>query len=156
MGVQAQQGIKRMWSVGVPRTAKYSMLQKYSIALALADRPDLQGRTAHADLIWFGRLRNKVIHFEPECRSIPGAPSKMEDILPGKFAASRFFLHSPSNPYSPDGCLGYDCLRRGINACVFGYRVHECFKSPISALFRLSFSWGRDRPGLKPDRRGGC
>jgi hypothetical protein len=73
--------------------------------------------TAHGDLIWFGRLRNKVIHFEPEWHSIPGAPSKMEDILPCKFAASRFFLHSPVNPYLPDRWLGYDCLRWG-NQCL--------------------------------------
>jgi hypothetical protein len=115
-----------------------------------------KGQTAHGDLIWFERLRNKVIHFEPEWHSIPGAPSKMEDILPSKFAASRFFLHSPGNPYLPDRCLGYDCLKWGIKACVFGYGVHECFESPISALFRLPlFSWVRPS-ALKPDRRARC
>jgi hypothetical protein len=73
----------------------------------------------------------------------------MEDILPSKFAASRFLPTLSGNPYVPDRCRGYDCLRWGINACVFGYGVHECFESPISALFRLPlFSWVETGRGL--------
>jgi hypothetical protein len=55
-----------MWSKGVPRTARYSTLEKYEICLVLLRRPPMdQSKVQYQNARAVVELRNHFMHFEP-------------------------------------------------------------------------------------------
>ncbi|MEK4074392.1 hypothetical protein MHI01_10820 [Paenibacillus sp. FSL M7-0656] len=59
--------INSMWELGIPKTAKYSILEKYQIALTLADKNLFKkGVSPYQDVYLLIQVRNAITHYEPE------------------------------------------------------------------------------------------
>lgn len=114
--------LKETWSIGVPRTAAYSVLQKYDIALVICGQPPFnRGAKERQDANDLIRLRNALIHYEPEwipagSRSGPDALHKLARILKLRFPLNP--LYSPNNPLYPDRCLSSGCTRWAVASCL--------------------------------------
>ncbi len=109
--------LAELWKAGVPRTARYTVTEKYSIALALADRPPFdRGSDPWQSAVLLTRLRNALTHYEPEW--VPAAsvgavaPHQFERALRGKFAINP--LAADSLPFYPDKVLGFGCAAWAI------------------------------------------
>ena len=60
----------KLWKLGVPRRAPYSILNKFEVALALADKePFDQGAKPYQEVKLLVTLRNEWIHYEPGWRA---------------------------------------------------------------------------------------
>lgn len=100
----------QLWQRGIPRTASYSILQKYAVALLLNGREAMPiGANPHQDAQALVELRNALIHFEPETTVAftddeATKQHKFEGRLRGKFAPST--LTGQGNPFFPDKVLG--------------------------------------------------
>jgi hypothetical protein len=102
-----------MWRRGVPRTARYPILEKYDIALALARKPPLsRGEQPYQDADALIAIRNALVHYEPSWEVATHQPAegerhKFEKRLSGRF--HRNPLTGEGNPFWPDKCLSYGC-----------------------------------------------
>jgi len=116
--------MSKMWQQGIPRTARYPILDKYAVALTLADKPQADtGSSPYQDVRCLIDLRNSLIHFEPEWTA--AGPKDSEDqwsahrhekALRGKFALNPLL---PSvNPFYPDQCLSYGCAVWAVHASI--------------------------------------
>ncbi len=114
--------MSKMWGRGVPRTAKYTILVKFDIALELARKPAFDnGALPYQAVNNLVKLRNALVHFEPETvrlniASAQGSvkPPKIEEELRGKFATNP--LTSAGNPFFPDKCLSYGCAKWAVES----------------------------------------
>ncbi|MDY0277980.1 MAG: hypothetical protein RBQ97_07840 [Acholeplasma sp.] len=62
--------MKDLWERGIPRTASYSVLEKYQIALVEANKSIFDiGSTPFQDIYLLIKLRNALMHFELEAVS---------------------------------------------------------------------------------------
>jgi hypothetical protein len=110
---EQQATLGRMWRRGIPRTARYSILEKYEVALdLLAKEPFDRGAAPYQDASALTELRNALVHYEPEFYPIPhplkpvvpqAAMPGLEKRLRGKFTLSPFA--DPGYPFFPDHCL---------------------------------------------------
>ena len=116
--------MSRLWQQGIPRTARYPILDKYAVALSLANKPQADpGMSPYQDVKCLIDLRNSLIHFEPEWT--PAGPRDYEDqrsahkherALRGKFALNPLL---PSvNPFYPDQCLSHGCAVWAVEASI--------------------------------------
>lgn len=116
--------MRRMWEQGIPRTARYPVLQKYDIALEFAGKPTFgHGRPPYQNASFLVTLRNALTHYEPESilahTSDPSPveePHRFEKLLKGKFAANA--LAAPSDPFWPKQCLGHGCAAWAVASVV--------------------------------------
>ncbi|MFK4474901.1 DNA-binding MltR family transcriptional regulator [Paenibacillus sp. RC73] len=113
--------IDSMWKLGVPRTAKYSILDKYQIALTLADKKLFEkGNSPYQDVYLLIQVRNAITHYEPEWVTTESEFSEkiteqtLEKKLKNKFKLNPF-ANSP-DPFFPDKCLSYDFIKWGIHS----------------------------------------
>lgn len=116
-----------LWTLDVPRTASFSILKKYQIALALAKKESFSAGTSiyqNVDLVI--TLRNYLIHAEPENitwftvgKIEPHKPTsrKLAEGLKGKFPVNKL-MEGFGNPFFPDKCLGHGCAKWAIESCV--------------------------------------
>lgn len=120
--LQAKHLMGRLWKKGIPRTASYSILEKYEVALELNDKPPIDtGINPYQDVKLLIELRNALIHYEPETIvSYSGheAPKlhKFEKRFTGKFDINP--LTGVGNPFYPDKLLGSGCARWAVNAAL--------------------------------------
>jgi hypothetical protein len=114
-----------MWRLGVPRTSRYKVLEKYQIALTLARHPKLaEGRQPYQDTALLVDLRNALTHAEPET-SVHSTPAigpaaalhKFEKQLRTKFPESALFAPG-GNAYFPDKCLGHGCAEWSVTTAL--------------------------------------
>src|SRR6266404_4745300 len=110
--------LAEMWKLGVPRTASYSILRKYEILLALAEKPSLdRGDATYQDvklLIW---LRNALIHYEPVSSSSTAPTSQeQEQKFRGKFALNP--LTGSKTPFFPERCLSHGCAKWAVESSI--------------------------------------
>lgn len=113
-----------MWRLGVPRTANFNILQKYQIALTLAQKPLFEpGAPPYQDINLIVKLRNDLVHFEPESSKHPSSDDfgpddihRYEKMLSGKFSDNP--LTGQGNPYYPAKCLGHGCAEWAVNSSV--------------------------------------
>lgn len=99
--------LAKMYDFGV----NMSTLQKYQIALMLAGQESFNpGENPYQDIDTVIRLRNALIHFEPENIQVhpePGSPHRLESRLRGKFSPNPFHQHDtavfPHRYFSGDG-----------------------------------------------------
>lgn len=111
-----------IWNHGVPRTAKYTILQKYNKALEVhGKRQFKEGEVT--DLIQTIKLRNALIHFEPETVLTyssedrdPSEIHKFEKTLANKFPLSP--LADLGDPFYPNKILGHGCAVWAIKTAV--------------------------------------
>ena len=120
--LQAQNLMGRLWKKGIPRTASYSILEKYEIALELNNKPAIdQGANPYQDAKLLVELRNALIHYEPETvishsgHEAP-KPHKFEKRFSGKFDINP--LTGLGNPFYPDKLLGSGCALWAVAAAV--------------------------------------
>jgi hypothetical protein len=115
--------MSRMWELGIPRTARYKVLEKYEIALCLAHKEQIpRGTSTYQDVALVMQLRNALVHYEPEWVTVSGIDSeqrtiqKLEKQLCGKFALNP--LIRAGNPFFPDKCLGHGCAEWAITSSI--------------------------------------
>lgn len=114
----------KMWKLEVPRTANYKILQKYQIALVLAQNQIFDpGASFYQNVNLLVKLRNDLVHFEPEWSKLPSSDDfgpddihRYEKTLREKFTVNP--LTSQGNPYYPDKCLGYGCAEWSVISSV--------------------------------------
>lgn len=113
-----------MWNRGIPRTARYSIIEKYDIALELNEKPPfVQGTNPYQDTKLLIELRNALIHYEPETVLTTATPylnssdiHKFEKRFKGKFALNP--LTGAGNAFYPDKLLGSGCAMWAVNTSV--------------------------------------
>jgi hypothetical protein len=114
--------ISGLWSLGIPRTARYSILQKYEIAVKLSGAIALEhGDAIYQEVKILTRLRNALMHFEPETvevRASDGfhAPHSFDKFLKGKFGKNP--LLQWEIPRYPDLYLSHDCASWAVKSAV--------------------------------------
>lgn len=113
--------IGRMWKRGIPRTSRYGTLEKYQIALEIMGFSTIdEDRNPYQDANLLTKLRNALVHYEPETvlasasTNIPegvekgvGETHKFEAKFKGKFQLNSFT--GPGNAFYPDKLLGAGC-----------------------------------------------
>ena len=114
----------RLWDLGVPRTATFSILCKYDIALAATDCPPMdRSREPVQAIMLLGKLRNALIHYEPESLLIDENPDnvqemhKLEKNLGGKFDLNQL-MEGTANPFFPNKCLGHGCANWAVESSI--------------------------------------
>ena len=113
-----------MWKLEVPRTANFKILQKYQIALSLAQKSVFDaGVPPYQDISLLIKLRNDLVHYEPEWVKNPSSDDfgpddihKYEKMLKSKFVTNPLTGHG--NPFYPDKCLGHGCAEWAVNSSV--------------------------------------
>lgn len=113
-----------LWKLEVPRTANFKILQKFQIALALAQKEIFDVKAPpYQDVNLLVKLRNDLVHYEPEWVKLPSsADFESDDIhryekkLRGKFKVNP--LTGQGNPFYPDKCLGHGCAAWAVNSCI--------------------------------------
>ena len=139
----------RMWNRGVPRTARFSVLDKYDITLDLLAKPPFdRGAEPYQGVTALLALRNALMHFEPDFYPVPnprGDPIP-QDTLPNleKKLRDRFALNPLAYDqfgFFPDKCLSAGCARWAVDsatslvhAFVKRMGIVERFKDPIASL----------------------
>lgn len=111
-----------MWSLGIPRTARYRVLEKYEIALALARRsPFDRGIRPYQDVDALICLRNTLVHYEPEWIPSDATRAEYEVHHLEKVLRSRFPLNplmAGGNPFWPDKCLSRGCATWAVESAL--------------------------------------
>lgn len=139
----------RLWKRGVPRTARFAVLDKYDIALDLLAKPPFdRGQEPFQGASALIALRNALIHFEPEFYPVPnlrGDPIP-QDVLPDleKKLHGRFALNPLAYDqfgFFPDKCLSAGGARWAVEsstslvyAFVKRMGIVERFKDPIASI----------------------
>jgi hypothetical protein len=109
--------VGRYWTLGTPRMAAYQILEKFEFALKVFDKGTLdKSRKPTQDIVGLIKLRNALVHYEPEWRSDDDDPSKLEKLLRNRFEPNR--LTSVGNPFWPAQCLGYGCCKWATSAAL--------------------------------------
>ncbi|MGY4665127.1 hypothetical protein ACVWZ9_005921 [Pseudomonas chlororaphis] len=114
----------KLWTRGIPRTASYSILEKYEIALDLNEsQPFDKSSYPYQDVKLLIELRNALIHYEPETIQHPtGILEEQRDLhkfekkLRGKFELNS--LTGAGNTFYPDKVLGSGCARWAVKSAV--------------------------------------
>lgn len=113
-----------MWNRGIPRTARYSIIEKYDIALEFNGKsPFNQGANPCQDTKLLIELRNALVHYEPETVLAAATPSldrsdihKFEKRFKGKFGLNP--LTGVGNAFYPDKLLGSGCAKWAVKTSV--------------------------------------
>jgi hypothetical protein len=113
-----------MWKRGIPRTARYHILEKYEIFLELARKKAFdRGIAPYQDVQAMIDLRNALMHHEPEWMLVgstaPPQPADahiLEKRLKGRFKTNP--LTAAGNPFYPDKCLGYGCAKWCVESSI--------------------------------------
>lgn len=129
----------RLWNKNIPRTAKYSILEKYELALEIANVEQLnKGDSAYQEVSLLIQLRNSFVHYEPEevlaFSSLPTISTeihKLEKKLKGHFPESP--LWPKGNAFYPTRMLGFGCCTWAVNCTIDFYELFNC-KMGITAL----------------------
>jgi len=105
--------LAKLWSRGIPRTASYSITEKYDIALEMLGKPPFNtNANPFQDVKLLVDLRNTLIHYEPETvSSDPEIDSKKIKKLHARFR-DKFAINKIAPPgalFYPDKMLGAGC-----------------------------------------------
>jgi hypothetical protein len=103
--------LAEQWRQGVSR---FDTLSKYQTALNLAGKQPLDpGRQPYQDARSLIKLRNKLIHYEPEWSTVE---HPIERELQGKFPENPFVPTYVGNPFYPDRCLSHGCAKWSVKS----------------------------------------
>jgi hypothetical protein len=135
IGKDKENLIGELWRRGVPRTARYSILEKYDFALILTgNRPLDKSAVTYCDAKILIDFRNALIHFEPEWYSSGNhpkhEPSRFEKRTSGKFELNPFLI-SAGNSFFPGKCMSANCAQWAFNTAI---SLVQDFYSSIGAL----------------------
>lgn len=111
-----------LWTQGIPRTASYSVIEKYQIALTLAGKEQMPtNRNPAQDVDALVFARNYLIHFEPEfVRSTNDSEKakfqRIHSRLRNKFDLNRLV---PENcMFFPEKVLGAGCAKWAASTAI--------------------------------------
>jgi predicted nucleic acid-binding Zn-ribbon protein len=117
--------IQKLWKMDIPRTAAYSILEKYQIALILTKKEVFdRGSEIYQNVDLLITLRNHLIHAEPENHHLftvgeieppKAVKSKLSEGLKGRFPINKL-MENLGNPFFPYKCLGHGCAEWGIQS----------------------------------------
>ncbi len=112
----------RKWILNIPETARYSILDKYRMFLALVRRdPFDEKRRPFQDVKHLIELRNALAHFKPEWIEHDRSRTQDQKTL-HKFEKSLRSRFSPNpivgagNPFYPNKCLGHGCAAWAVTS----------------------------------------
>lgn len=115
----------RLWTLGIPRTAAYPVLEKYQVALVLTGQePFDRGASPYQDAQVLISLRNELIHYEPTFQPVEGPPADEQPYPPHKLVGrlkDRFHLNpmcAPHAPMWPYKLLGAGCASWAVMSTV--------------------------------------
>ena len=125
-----------MWILGIPKTAHYSILKKYEIALTLTGKSSFdKGSNPAQNIASLIQLRNYLMHFEPEWIEIQpgigknGVEHKFSKMLKGKFAENP--MAQKGDSFFPERCFGHGCASWAItNSIAFTDEFFRKFEMP--------------------------
>ncbi|MEL0587780.1 MAG: hypothetical protein U1V55_21960 [Planktothrix rubescens PR222] len=118
--------MKAMWE----HIEKNSILDKYGIALILADKQFYKGKEPYQSVQYLISLRNEIVHYHQKLREIKEEnedptnnnkktwEDKLEKFLDKDKKIKLNPLTGSSNPFFPDKCLGYGCAFWAIQSSV--------------------------------------
>lgn len=117
--------VGRMWMRGIPRTAKYSILEKYEILLDLLNLDKFNISTSpYQDVKLLVELRNALIHYEPNNIMTSNSDNysfenshKFEKKFYNKFEENKFYKGT-GNAYFPNKLLGAHCAAWAVKSAV--------------------------------------
>ena len=96
-----------------PRISRVQVLQRYQLALAVADADQYNsGRAPYLDADNLIRLRDALLSYDPEWDDERGKHHTLESRLQKKFPPSP--LVSARRPWFPDRCLGAGCAKWAV------------------------------------------
>ena len=113
-----------LWEAQIPRTAKYSTLEKFDVALRIFGKPILdKARNPRQDAYLVSVLRNALIHAEPVTSTlftdednVTITVQEMEKKLNGKFELNPFEFST--RPFFPDKILSAGCAEWAFKSSV--------------------------------------
>ena len=119
-----QKLLAAMWAHGVPRTARFSILEKGQIALALLGRSTFDlGQAPAQDAKAVIDLRNALVHFEPENQPLgellpeyQNEGTRFEKLLRGKFSLNPHVETWAA--FFPARCLSSGCTSWAVSSVV--------------------------------------
>ncbi len=105
--------INNFWELGIPRTSKYPILDKYEIFLGLSIKQKLKrGEQECQNVQLLIKLRNALVHYESEITddvyNIGDISKNFEKIFKNKKISKNPFF-SDGNSFFPDKCLSHGC-----------------------------------------------
>lgn len=108
------------WKKGVPKTAKYPIIKKYEIAMELAKVKPFKNELFCRDAWLLTKLRNSLIHYEPEWVDAHSNESyeehEFEKLLSRKFSINP--LTGIGNSFYPDKCLSHGCAEWAVQTVI--------------------------------------
>jgi hypothetical protein len=129
--------IKNMWKLEVPKTAKFNIIQKYNIALVLADKEEIDNNNSlYENIKTLIALRNSLTHYEPENIELFNSDEKVEIHKLGKNLKNKNFslnplLENSSNTFYPDKCLSSGCAKW---ACISSIEFVDNFSRRMNII----------------------
>lgn len=133
--------MKRLWDRGIPRTARFSIIEKYEVALDLVNKSFDKSGSVFCDAMVLIYLRNELVHTEPEWQNlknwIPKSQKDMHKIekrLRHKFPLNN--LAESHEPFFPTKCLGVGCAKWAIDASL-NFNLDFCNKMGIDGQSKL-------------------
>jgi hypothetical protein len=110
--VKNEEIVTSLWSRGIPRTARYPIIEKYEILLDIIGDSKLdKSKILYQNIIALIRLRNALVHFEPEWTTINNRDRKensLEKTLKNKYLLNPF-MNEKTQAFFPDVCLSAGC-----------------------------------------------
>jgi hypothetical protein len=112
------------WKKKKPRISYYGVLERFDIALTLAQKPPFERSKLVTDVGLVVQLRNKLVHYKPQwvsdettISSIPDTEKELFEGLRGKFPTSPLWN---GNNYSffPNKCLSYGCAKWVVESSI--------------------------------------
>lgn len=112
--------IIELWNLNIPRRASYKTIDKYEIMLIISNKPKFdKSKRPYQDIDLLIRLRNSLIHYEPEYIELtylnPNAQlHKFEKALKGKFKLNPFA--TKLDTFYPNKIISYSCSQWALEA----------------------------------------
>jgi hypothetical protein len=137
--------MRNMWRYRSFRNG--STLNKFQTALDLTGKEQLNtGQQPYQDVHLLIRLRNRLIHFEPEwiAAGQPATQSEQHEVeqeLLTKFPFNPLMPPEPTeeHPFYPDKCLSHGCAKWAVTSSL-------AFADEFHTLMGISSRYGRHRP----------
>lgn len=111
--------LKESWLNNIPRTGKYSILEKYQTAIEIGINDKLdKGSKLCQDIYFLTRIRNALIHHESEIVTTTISDNKgtssqtLEKSFGNRYKMNPFV--AIGNPFFPDKCISLGCVCWGI------------------------------------------
>lgn len=120
-----------LWKHGVPKTAKYRVIEKFDIALEASGKSKLDKKSALVrEFELLVKLRNALMHYEPESiltftngKRQQSEIHSFETAFKGKFKENP--LTGEANAFYPDKLLGHGCAWWAVKTSMAFY-LHFC------------------------------